>query len=194
MKRFALTLAIASLVTFFPVSAALAGEANFEIAAGAYVSGTTGFVGEEGILGLRGGYRFTERWGLQGSLSRVDLFDAVSPFVDVDGDATFFDVSGMFFITPRRRAELFVYGGVGYARFDVDVAPIRLDLPHVGRIRLPGFGFTVEDDFTGHLGLGVNIRLSEKMYLRPDIKVRWLGSLESGTADAEPSLGLGWRF
>ena len=83
---------------------------------------------------------------------------------------------------------------VGYARFDVDVGPIRLDLPHVGRIRFPGFGLSVEDDLTGHLGLGVNIRLSERMYLRPDLRIRWLGSLEDSNADAETSLGLGWRF
>ena len=194
MKHPVLALALASLIALLSSPPASAGEANFEIAAGAYVSGTTSFVGEEALLGLRGGWRFTDRWGLQGHLSRVDLFDAVSPFVDIDGDATFFDVSGVFFITPRRRAELFVYGGIGYARFDVEVGPIRLDLPYASPIRLPGFGFTVEDDLTGHLGLGVNIRLSERMYLRPDLRVRWLGNLESSVADVEPSLGLGWRW
>ncbi len=193
MRRTSLTILLASLLAFFSTPPAAAGEGNFEIAAGAYVAGS-GFVGDEAAYGLRGGYRFTERWGLQGSLSRVELFDLYGPYAGVEGDATFFDVSGQFFFTPGRRAELYLYGGIGMARFDIDVGRIRVDLPYAGRVETRGFSATFDDDFTTHIGLGVNIRLNEKMYLRPDIRHRWLGSAGGGTLDVEPSIALGWRF
>ncbi len=179
---------LVSLLALFSTPPAEAGDGNFEISAGAYVAGS-GFVGDEATFGLRGGYRFTDRWGLQGSLSRVELFDLFSHYFDAEGHATFFDVSARFFITPGRRAELFVYGGIGMARVDVDV-----DHGHAGGTRVPGFGITSDDDFTTHLGLGVNIRLNKTMYLRPDVRHRWLDSFDRGTVDFEPSIRLGWRF
>ena len=117
----------------------------------------------------------------------------MAPVVDVDGDATFFDVSAMFFVNPRSKAEFFIYGGIGMAQVDVDYGRIRYDA-HGHRTHNPGFGFRVHDDFTRHFGFGLNIRLSEKMYLRPDVRSRWLGSVENGVVDGEASLGLGWKF
>ena len=192
MQRTTYLLVTVSLLVLIVDLPAEAGEAHFEIAGGAYVSGTS-YLGDEAAFGVRGGYRFTDRWAIQGSISRTELFDIYTPYVDAGLDATFFDVSAMFFITPSRRAELFVYGGVGMARFDLGVGPIRFGTGN-GRVHVPRFGATVDDVFTTHVGLGVNIRLSDKMYLRPDIRSRWLDDFDGGTVDAEPSIGLGWRF
>ncbi len=193
MRHTFLIVLVASLLALHIHGSAEAGEANVEITAGAYVS-DSGLIGDQTALGVRGGYRFTDRWAIQGSLTRTELFDLHVPFVDVDGDATFFDVSAMYFITPRRKAELFVYGGVGMARFDVGVGRIRFNTPFTGRVNIPGFNVTVEDEFTTHLGIGVNIRLNDRMYLRPDLRSRWLNDFDGGSVDFEPSLGLGWRW
>ena len=192
MPRTTFLFVAASLLALTVNLPAEAGEANFEIAGGAYVSGTS-HLGDEAAFGVRGGYRFTDRWAIQGSLSRTELFDIHTSYLDTGLDATFFDLSAMFFITPNRKAELFVYGGIGMARFDVGIGPIRFDTGS-GRVHVPRFGATVDDEFTTHLGLGVNIQLTDRMYLRPDIRSRWLGDFDGGTVDAEPSIGLGWRF
>ena len=174
------TFFLATLLAFSLTPAVRAGEVNLEISTGIFYSELDGgFLGDQAAIGFRGGYRFTDRWALQGSISRVELFDYGQSFVNFDGNATFFDVSGMFYLNPRSRAEVFVYGGIGAASFDLEVGGIFLGAPGT---------------FTTHLGIGLNIRLTKLLYLRPDIRARWLGNFAGGAVDTESSIALGWRF
>ncbi len=185
MKTANLALVLAAMLALSSFAApAAAVESNFEIFAGGFFPDS--FDHDEFTYGVRGGFRFSDRWGLQGSLGRVELWDDGGHFWDVDLNATFLDISAMLFVNPRSKAELFFYGGPGMAFFDIGVGGV-------------GPGFIVwDDDFTLHAGAGLNVRLSDRMYLRPDVRVRWLGAFDDGFDDGgtdfEATLALGWKF
>ncbi len=186
MKTAHLALAIAATLALFSFPApAAAVESNFEIYAGGFFPDDHSDQ-DELTYGVRGGFRFSDRWGLQGSLGRVELWDSGGHFWDVDLNATFLDVSAMLFVNPRSKAELFFYGGPGMAFFDVGIGGVT-----------PGF-VVWDDDVTLHAGAGMNLRLSDRMYLRPDVRVRWLGAFDDGFDDGgtdfEATLALGWKF
>ena len=117
---------------------------------------------DEEAVGARGGYRFTERWAAEGSLS----------YLQEGGEGSWLgDLSGKAYLTPGRRAELYVLGGAG-------------------RIRFPG-GHTEE---TLNAGLGAEVALGERAYLRPDVRSRWLADELSDEPLLDYSLGIGFRF
>jgi hypothetical protein len=112
--------------------------------------------------GLRGGYRFSNVWALEGSLSRLNE----------DVDVWFGDLSAKAYLVHSRPIEIYALAGPGL--------------------------FKVEDEgeeTTLHLGLGAEIGLGRKAYLRPEVRGRWLAdelSADEGLVDY--SLGIGWRF
>ncbi len=183
---------LALLAMSLLLAPAAAAQGNFEIFAGAAYSSEPGDYIGTGSVGLRGGYRFTDRWGLQGSLSRVESFDLYVPYVDFGVDATYLDASAVLFVTPRRKAELFFYGGVGVVFIDAD-AGIRFHARDFAKHHTRVAVSASDEELTAHLGVGVNIKLTQRMYLRPDLRLRWLGG-DNDSTESETTLGLGWRF
>lgn len=59
---------------------------------------------KEEAIGLRAGYRFTSRWALETSLSRLAVSDA---------NLWLADLSAKAYLTPGGRAELFALAGAG---------------------------------------------------------------------------------
>lgn len=117
------------------------------------------------IFGIRGSYRFTDVWAVEGAFAKVD----------VGGQVWFGDVSAKAYLVDTRRFEIYALGGPG--RF---------------RSRLLGDTFNQN---TVHLGLGAEIGLGARAYLRPEIRTRW--ATDDITWDdrlSEISLGFGWRF
>lgn len=182
---FFLTIVVALLA--FPSSRASAGEGNFELYGGYYFIDQSE-AGDDFIYGLRGGYRFADSWGLQANVSRLNVGLAEDiPMVDVDIDVTFVEVSALWFVNPRKKAEFFVYGGVGDASIDANV--------DIGAgFNGPPVEVNVDDSlFTYHVGAGVDVALGERTYLRPDLRARGFED-RSNDIDLELSLAIGWRF
>jgi hypothetical protein len=116
-------------------------------------------------FGLRGGYRFTGPWALEGSLSRLNE----------DVDLWFADLSAKAYFVHHDRFEVYALAGPGIFRVSE--------------------GDFEEDETTVHVGLGAEIGLGERAFLRPEVRGRWLADeliFDDGIADY--SLGFGWRF
>ena len=63
-----------------------------------------------------------------------------------------------------------------------------------GLYRVSDDGFDQEES-TVHLGIGAEIRLGRRAYVRPEARGRWLtDELEFDNGIADYSLGFGWRF
>ncbi|HKI04716.1 MAG TPA: porin family protein [Thermoanaerobaculia bacterium] len=115
--------------------------------------------------GLRGGFRFSETWALEASVSRLDE----------DVDVWFGDLSAKAYVVDTSHFDLYALGG-----------------PGVNRISDGDFD---EDETTVHFGIGAEIHLGQQAYLRPEVRGRWLtDDLEFDRGLADYSLGIGWRF
>lgn len=115
--------------------------------------------------GLRGGYRFNGLWAVEGSLSRLNE----------DVDVYFADLSAKAYFVHSNRFEVYALAGPGIFR----VSDAGED----------------EDLTTVHFGIGGEIDLGERAYLRPEVRSRWDADelrFEDGLVDY--SLGLGLRF
>lgn len=157
---------------------ALSAPASLAQNSGAYVEAFAGkifyetdFDLDETTFGARGGYRFDERWGIEGTISRQEIDD----FIDV----YFVDVSLRRSLVQGERTELFFVGGPGLFRADFGSFPFN----------------DTEDELALHAGLGLDIKLGERLYLRPDVRARWVdGDLFDDDIHTEATLGVGFRF
>jgi hypothetical protein len=119
-------------------------------------------------FGVRGSYRFSQTWALEGAATRTES-GAEGWFGDVSAKAYLVDFN-------HDRVEIYALAGAGFlsSAFGLD------DSVHRGTV---------------HAGLGAEIKLTGKLYLRPEVRGRWLtSSLEGDNGVAEYSLGLGWKF
>src|SRR5262245_56244321 len=118
------------------------------------------------VFGLRGGYRFHPNFGLEGSLSRVDLLDEHKRLIidfssDLQVDLYNLDLSLQWF---PRGGRFVVFGGPGVARLDSEIEVIF-------------FGQTFSDSdtseiFTAHAGLAYDWQFGDRFFLRPEARVR----------------------
>jgi hypothetical protein len=111
--------------------------------------------------GARGGFRFTNVWALEGSLSRVK-----------DSDVWFGDLSAKAYFVHSNRFEMYAVASPGL--FRVSGESLQLTL---------------------HAGIGAEIGLGQRAYLRPEVRGRWLAKEINGDSGlVDYSLGFGWRF
>jgi hypothetical protein len=114
-------------------------------------------------LGLRGGYRFSRTWALEGSLSRLDE----------DSQVWFGDLSAKVYFIHVSHIELYALWGLGRSGVSDGDGTERSTL---------------------HAGLGAEIGLGNRVYLRPEGRRRWDTSHADSGGVHEYSLGVGWRF
>jgi hypothetical protein len=114
-----------------------------------------------------------ESWGLRGSyrFTNVWALEAALSTVREEGeDAYFGDVSAKAYLFDTNRFEGYLLGGVGLLKVED------------------------EEETTLHLGLGAEIALGERAYLRPEVRGRWFEEDVDAVTFMEYSLGIGWRF
>ena len=114
-----------------------------------------------------------ESWGLRGSyrFTNVWALEAALSTVRDDGvDAYFGDVSAKAYLVDSSRLEGYLLGGVGSLKVED------------------------EEETTLHLGLGAEIRLGERAYLRPEVRGHWLAEHTDVVTFMDYSLGIGLRF
>lgn len=131
---------------------------------------------------VRGGYHFTPHLSLLFSAQKFHTdIDTVGAEVDVD--QLFLDVPVVWSFNPDSKSVFQVWGGVGYAIRDFDFAAAG----------------TVDDDADAlslNFGLGSEIAVTEKFYIRPETSGRWLEGNDAGTIedgiDWQVGVGFGW--
>ena len=120
---------------------------------------------EETTYGLRAGYRKSERLGFELSLGEVDVED---PF-----EVRLIDLSIQRFLSPGGKSEWVVSFGGGWVF--IDAGP-----------------FGDVDSASAHLGLGWIVNLSDLVYLRTEVRDRWIE--EADGTDLEATVALGFAF
>jgi hypothetical protein len=141
-----------------PAAAQQAGTGSFELF-GSYLRRDSA---DDSGLGLRAGYRFTDRWAVEGTALRVN---------DSHDNIWLGDLSAKFYLKTGGRTELFALAGPGSLRF-------------------PGG----PSETTVHAGLGAEIALGGRTYLRPEARARWIDEDFDIDPVLDYSLGFGWRF
>lgn len=141
-------------------------------------------------LGLRYGWDISRRLGFGFEFWRYETDDSFTSGMttasfDLDLDGIEATVYGFFM--PEGRVTLFLFGGIGgvFADLDADVSnPIfSASLRHVQ-----------DDSFTAHGGGGLRIQLGEHVYLRPDVRFRWIEKRDDDEIDTAVTLGIGFNF
>lgn len=117
------------------------------------------------MYGLRGAYRFTSRWAVEAALGKVNE-DEVDVFVG--------DLSAKYIFADLQSFSLYAVAGPGLVRIAVD-------------------DFDVDEE-TYHLGLGAEIPLGERGYLRPDVRGRRYVDSDIDATIVDYSVGFGWKF
>jgi len=164
-------------------------QGYFGIAAGLYQSEEKDADRTE-VFGIRGGYRFHSNFGLEGSLSRVDLSDAFSQDVpaipeigfDLQADLYNLDLSLQWF---PGGSNFVLFAGPGIARLDTEV-----------RVRF--FGQTASasdrsDIFTAHAGLAYEWQINDRFFVRPEARVRRYFDDDGGEASPEDPLVVSYK-
>jgi len=82
------------------------------------------------------------------------------------------DLSVKLSLRPNRRNDVYLVGGPGL-------------------LAINDFDDTV---WMFHAGLGAQISLGKKLYLRPEVRGRWFVDGPDAVTVADVSVGLGWRF
>jgi opacity protein-like surface antigen len=132
---------------------------------GGYLRSTGSVDGHSKDFGLRGSYRFSDTWAVEGALAKVDE----------SGQLWFGDLSAKAYLVDTSRFEIYALGGPGVfrAKFDGEAS----------------------NQAAVHFGIGAEIGLGARAYLRPEIRGRWAtDELNWDAGIAEYSLGIGWKF
>lgn len=147
-------------------------QGSFELYLGSYFPEGEE-VDEDLTYGIRAGSRFSDRFGLQGTLGR---YETEIDFIDLE--TTFADLSLVWFTNPGHRAEFSIYGGPGWAFLKAEADSLEA---------------SDGDSLTAHFGAGLNIPLSDRFFLRPEVRARWFE--EGGNEiDVEATLACGIKF
>ncbi len=125
------------------------------------------------VYGLRPTYRLSRRWAVESALGYYDGSGRS------DFEIVYLDLSARFSFKTGRRVDFFAFGG-----------------PSLEHTSFNSFstGENVSRDETElHVGLGFEIGLSKRLYLRPDFIAR-TQDLEFDGVPLDISLGLGFRL
>lgn len=182
MKRsLTITLAVLALVvSMTPAPASAAGR--FEVFAGYFFPEE---LDEDLTYGLRFGGKGDNNWGWEVASSWFDVADSQGfSGQPVDADILHIDFSAIYYPGGNDFGILF---GAGWATGEIDI---------------PGSTQKNSDDaFTINGGIGYDFNVTERFYLRPDVRFRWYElegfGPEGGTDNQltyEAAFALGWRF
>ncbi len=159
---------------------------------------------DELVYGIRSSYPLRAKpWAIESAVSRyeTDTFVGFQVFgqtigFQVDVELIFLDLSAAWHHDAGKHGQIALFFGPGYLFANADL-----------NVNLGGFGgfgglgevddsqlssSASEDSFTFHLGAAYKARISERLYLRPDIRGRWIEAGGGDGLDVEASLALGF--
>ncbi len=116
----------------------------------------------------------SESYGLRGGYRFGNMWalEGTVARLNEDVDVWFGDLSAKAYLIDTSRFEVYALGGPGVYKVE-----------------------DASEKVTLHLGVGAEIGLGQRAYLRPEVRGRWLADeLKADEGLAEYSLGIGWRF
>lgn len=181
-RIFVSTLCAACLILLAPAAAsAQAGTGSFELYGG-YYSPEDEVIDDDLTFGARGVYSWTDALAFELTAGRFEDEERFDGGGRIDLEYTLVDLSAALSLNPGSPFELSIFGGPGWAF---------LDFSSRGFATFPPASSS-DDSFTLHAGANLQISLSERIYLRPDVRARYFE--ESEDIDLEASIGLGIRI
>jgi opacity protein-like surface antigen len=162
-----------------PAAAQEAGERVFEVYGAVYVPGISD-LDTEISPGVRFGGRPSQNWGWSFEAGLLDLNQKDDqPLDDRLGSAKgfIFDGDVIWYIAG---SDFGLFGGVGWATVDVDIAGTTTDVS--------------DDAFTINYGLHYAWNFGDNFLLKPEIRWRQFQGDTYEKTDEEYSLSFGWRF
>lgn len=179
----AATALAAACLAFAPEAGATDNPNGIELSFGASYADN----GDESDLdfssyGARYHHDFSDRWGVELSYIRQDQ-DSL--------EADLVEASARFRIFANDRVSVFALGGAGTVSYDY-LGAIITD----GETTIFPPPDTSDDTTTWHLGIAAEIALSDRFYLRPDLRQRWAQDVSFVYDDAasEATFAAGFRF
>ncbi len=133
-------------------------------------------VDDSGIWGLGGEYQFSDHFGLEIDYTRAFENMEVAPSNEVDYDHLTLD--GIYYFSPTgndNRVVPYAKLGVGHARYSYELS-----------------GLSDDEATHADFGLGMRIKVTERLSLRPELKV--LHELDDSLTHGAFTLGLGYAF
>jgi len=176
----AVLLGLATLLLIPACAAAQAGTGSLELYAGEYFPDQA--LDNSLTYGVRGAYHWTDSLASEVTVGRLSPSLDFAPGAGIDVHITLVDLSTAWTFNPGHRAEVSLFAGPGWSFFDANA--------HVGNVTVDSAS---GDSFTLHAGVGLRIHLSDRVYLRPDVRARWFEKADN-SVDYEASLGLGFRL
>jgi opacity protein-like surface antigen len=132
----------------------------------------------EVTYGARVGIKTSDHFGLEGSVGTFSTSFSFGP-VKIKDDATLVDLSLKAYLNPGGKAQLFLFGGPGWAFSNVNAL---------------GTSLAHSDSFSAHIGAGLDVKLTDHLYVRPDIRGRWLQKNNTNSLDVETTVAFGFSF
>lgn len=160
---------------------AQAGSGSFELYAG-YYSPDSNILDDDVTYGVRAGYRLSDAFAVEGSVGRYEDSQDILGLAQVDFELTLVDASAVWYLNPGSSSEFFIFGGPGWAFADASADFLGVPLDSAS-----------DDTLTLHAGLGLNLGLTERVYLRPEARARWFDDSDDAV-DVEASLALGFNL
>ena len=161
-----------------------------EIFGGNYAPGPDDVLDDEATFGLRAITMLSPKVALVGSVSTVNFEDTVTDgmtVVNFDADILLIDISAGYVFRPDKRVNIALGGGIGGAFSSAD-----------GTFTTPlvkGFFDDFEESsLTLNAVVGPVIHLTQRIYLKPVMRVRWFENREDDETDVESTLAVGFKF
>jgi hypothetical protein len=149
-----------------------------------YSSQEDGDHGDVTMLGARYVHDFTERWGFEASYSQHDDFTYRYE------EGRFADISARYTAWENERLALVLLLGGGIVSYKGNLELIL----HPGGIVV--YDYEDDETSTAHVGAALEISLTDRLYLRPDVRYRrlfnFLELFDDSTTEA--SFAVGYRF
>jgi hypothetical protein len=159
---------------------AQAGTGAFELYGGYYFP-ENDVLDDDVTYGLRGTYRWTDAVAFELSVGRYETERGFAGVARLDYELILVDLSAAWTFNPGSPAEIAIFGGPGWAFADASARAVG-----VGALSAS------DDSFTLHFGVDLQISLSDRVYLRPDVRARYFDDSED--VDLEASIGIGFRI
>lgn len=161
-------------------ASAQAGTGAFELYAGYYFPDND-VLDNDLTYGIRGTYHWTDAVASELSVGRYEQSFDFLGVAGIDYELILVDLSTAWTFNPGSKAEFAIFAGPGWAFADASAHAFGVSVASVS-----------DDSFTAHVGADLQIALSDRVYLRPDVRARWFE--QGGDIDYEASIGLGIRF
>ena len=178
----AVLLGFATLLLIPATAAAQARTGSLEAYAGEYFPDKPDYLKDDLIYGVRGSYSWTGSLASEVSVGRYEQSFHFAPGAGIDLHETLLDLSTAWTFNPASRARFALFAGPGWAFFDA--TSYNPGMPDDSGS---------DDSFTLHAGASLRIDLSDRVYVRPDVRARWIDKLDDAI-DYEASVGIGIRL